>query len=84
MTRACSPKPLPAADARDGGVLRAGVDVHRDAAPRQLARQVAHVDVHAARFLAAQRGQRAGMDADHRNTFYHRQPRRQRVTSAEL
>ena len=57
--------------ARDGGVLRAREHVHGRAHARQLARELAHVDVHAARLLAAERGERARVHAEHRDPEAH-------------
>jgi hypothetical protein len=47
---------------RDGGVLGAGEDVDVHAHPPELARDLPHVHVHAARLLAPERGQGAGVD----------------------
>ena len=55
------------ADARDGGVLRAGEYIDGQPPPAQLTCQLAHIDVHPARLLAAKGGERAGMHAEHRN-----------------
>src|SRR2546421_8210592 len=52
-------------DLRDGGILRAREDVDGGAHARELPRQLTHVDVHAARLLAAKRGERARVDAEH-------------------
>src|SRR5262249_3897214 len=63
-------------DVRDARILAAGEHVDLDAAPSQFAAQIAHVDVHAAGFLAAKHGQRAGVHAQHRDSAYrlHRLP----------
>ena len=53
-------------DPLDLGVLRAREDVHVEPHPAELARHLAHVDVHAARFFAAEGRQRAGVHAQHR------------------
>ena len=58
-------------DPRDRRVLRAREDVGLHAHARQLAGQLAHVHVHAARLLAAQRGQRTGVHAEHRDPQAH-------------
>ena len=58
-------------DAADARILRAGEHVHLDAHPTQLARGLAHVHVHPARLLGAQRGQRAGVDGQHRDAQVH-------------
>ena len=52
-------------DALDALVLRAREDVDRQAAVAQLARELAHVDVHAAGLLAAEGGEGTGVDAEH-------------------
>ena len=53
-------------DLRDRGVLAAGEHVHLEARPPELPGELAHVDVHAPRFLAAERGQRARVDGQKR------------------
>jgi hypothetical protein len=50
---------------RDVLVLRTSEDIRSNAAPAQLARQVADVDIHPTRIFAAQRRQRAGVVGDH-------------------
>src|SRR4029077_12343950 len=56
----------------NGRVLRAGehVDVQPHAA--ELARDLAHVDVHAPRLLAAESGEGAGVHREHRDREVHR------------
>ena len=56
---------------RDRGVLGAREHVHQDAHAAELARELADVDVHPARLLAAERGQRAGVHAEHRDAEIH-------------
>ena len=58
-------------DARDRAVLRPREDVHLDAHPPELARELAHVDVHPARLLRAERGERARVEAEHRDAEVH-------------
>ena len=58
-------------DTRDGAVLRPREDVHLDAHPPELARELAHVDVHPARLLRAERGERARVEAEHRDAEVH-------------
>ena len=57
-------------DLRDRGVLAAGEDVHLEADPAQLPGQLADVDVHPARLLAAERGQRAGVQREQRDAAH--------------
>src|SRR5437870_3581039 len=57
---------------RDRRVLRAREDIDGDAHAPELARYLAHVDVHPAGFLPAESGQRAGVDAEHRDAQAHR------------
>ena len=58
--------------ARNRRVLRAREDVDRYAHAAELARDLPDVHVHTARFLAAQRGQRARVHAQHRDVQVHR------------
>jgi hypothetical protein len=53
-------------------ILRAREHVDRDAHAAELAGHLADVHVHSARFLAAQRGQRARVHAQHRDVQVHR------------
>ena len=52
-------------------ILRAREHVDREPHPPELARELADVDVHAARFLAAERGERARVHAQHRDAQAH-------------
>ncbi len=56
---------------RNGRILRAGehIDVHAHAA--ELARDLAHVHVHAAGLLPAERGEGAGVHRQHRDRELH-------------
>src|SRR5881397_3123061 len=54
-------------DARDRRVLRAREHVHLDAHPTELAGELADVDVHPARLLAPERGERTRVDREHRD-----------------
>ena len=54
-------------DARNVGILRAREHVDHGAHARQLARELAHVHVHTARFLASERGKRTRVHAEHRD-----------------
>jgi hypothetical protein len=56
---------------RNRRVLRAREDVDRHPHASELARDLAHVHVHPARFLAAQSGQRTGVHAEHRDVQVH-------------
>src|SRR5437660_234236 len=58
-------------DARDGRVLRAREDVHLGAHATELTGDLADVHVHPARLLAAQGGERAGVNAHHRDPQAH-------------
>ena len=58
--------------AGDRRVLRAREDVDRHPHAAELARNLPDVHVHPARFLAAQRGQRARVHAQHRDVQVHR------------
>src|SRR5262249_45623957 len=49
-------------------ILVAGKNIHLETQLCHLARKLADVDVHAARFFAAQLGERAGMDAENGDT----------------
>jgi hypothetical protein len=58
-------------DAGNRGILRACEDVDADTHPRELAGHLADVNVHPARFLGAERGQRARVHAQHRDPETH-------------
>ena len=67
-------------DAGDRGVLRTREDVHGDAHAPELARRLANVDVHAARFLASERSQGAGVDAEHGDAEAHDVTRTRKIS----
>jgi hypothetical protein len=54
-------------DARLAIILRAGENIDSNALPAKLSAGVPHIDIHAARLLAAQQSQRTGMHAEHSN-----------------
>ena len=55
-------------DLRLAFILRARKDVNVHSLSAQLTTKVANIDIHSACFLAAQKGQGAGMDTKHGNT----------------
>ncbi len=60
------PRPAPqrGADAGNGGVLGAGVDVYLMPPPGQFSRQVPDVDIHPPGLFASEGRQRTGVDAE--------------------
>ena len=58
-------------DAGDRGILRTREDVHGDSHASELAGCLANVHVHPARFLAAERGEGARVDAEHGDAKAH-------------
>src|SRR5262249_15189418 len=51
-------------DLRNPRRLLAREDIHREPETTEMSRDLAHVDVHPARLLASQRGQRTGVNGD--------------------